>query len=66
MKERQVRYTTYLGTLVELDSKAETYRKAALAEAINRYAGKYSPSLMAKIAEKIAPTKQEYSKQFIG
>ncbi len=52
MKERQVRYTTYLGTLVELDSKAETYRKAALAEAINRYAGKYSPSLMAKIAER--------------
>ncbi len=52
MKERQVRYTAYLGTLVELDSKAETYRKAALAEAINKYAGKYSPSLVAKIAEK--------------
>ncbi len=40
MKERQARYTAYLGTLVELDSKAETYRKAALAEAINKYAGK--------------------------
>ena len=52
MKERQVRYTAYLGTLVELDSKAETYRKAALAEAINKYAGKYPPSLVAKIAEK--------------
>ena len=52
MKERQVRYTAYLGTLVELDSKAETYRKAALAEAINKYAGKYSPSLVAKIAER--------------
>lgn len=52
MKERQVRYTAYLGTLVELDSKAETYRKAALAEAIDKYAGKYSPSLVAKVAEK--------------
>jgi hypothetical protein len=52
MKDRQVRYTAYLGTLVELDSKAETYKKAALAEAINKYAGKYSPSLVAKIAEK--------------
>ena len=55
---RQEKYTGYAGRMVEIYAEADTYYKNALAEAIEKYSGKVSPSLVARVAEK--DCKNEY------
>jgi len=55
---RQEKYTGYAGRMVEIYAEADTYYKGSLAEAIEKYSGKVSLSLVARVAEK--DCKNEY------